>query len=106
MKKLFTLTSDNGDKLKIRLERNDDLSWTLDAIAPSFGCSTDCIEVGDIVYHVRDKYCFQVTAEDDYFLSSYKDNRINRIYCRLATAEDISTHQMEVTRRKHNQKTI
>lgn len=41
MKKLFTLIAENGDKLKIRVERNDDLSWSIDEIAPAFGCKPD-----------------------------------------------------------------
>jgi hypothetical protein len=43
MKKLFTLTADNGEKLKIRVERNDDLSWRLDQIAPDWGCKPDSV---------------------------------------------------------------
>lgn len=105
MKKLFTLTSDNGDKLKIRVERNEDLSWKLDHIAPDFGCKPDISElpkykVGDLVYHIRDKYVFRAKSVSEMWLFSADEDFINVIYCRPATDEDLCICAQEISRRQ------
>ena len=51
MKKVFTLTSDNGEKLIIRIGRNQDLSWRLDQIRPDWGSKPDN------VYFTKDDRC-------------------------------------------------